>query len=68
MPYFVVSKLQRLLNQREKCLHGASILVMGVTYKADVGDPRESPATKVMELLQKEGAEAPLRGPIHCQG
>ena len=56
MPYFVVSKLQRLLNRREKCLNGASILVMGVTYKADVGDPRESPATKVMELLQKEGA------------
>ena len=57
MPYFVVSKLQRLLNRREKCLNGASILVMGVTYKADVGDPRESPATKVMELLQKEGAK-----------
>ena len=57
MPYFVVSKLQRLLNRRGKCLNGASILVMGVTYKADVGDPRESPATKVMELLQKEEAE-----------
>ena len=57
MPYFVVSKLQRLLNQRSKCLNGATILVLGVTYKADVGDPRESPATKVMELLQKEGAE-----------
>lgn len=56
MPYFVVGKLQRLLNRRGKCLHGATILVLGVTYKADIGDPRESPATKVMELLQKEGA------------
>lgn len=56
MPYFVVSKLQRLLNRRRQCLKGANILVLGVTYKADIGDPRQSPATKVMELLQKEGA------------
>ena len=57
MPYFVVNKLQRLLNRQGKCLNGATILVLGVTYKADIGDPRESPATKVMELLQKEGAK-----------
>ncbi|MDT7041647.1 nucleotide sugar dehydrogenase [Candidatus Nitronereus thalassa] len=57
MPYFVVTKLQRILNQRKKCLNGASILVLGVTYKADTGDPRQSPATKVMELLQDEGAK-----------
>ncbi len=56
MPYFVVSKLQRVLNQMGKCLKGSTILVLGVTYKADIEDPRESPATKVMELLQKEGA------------
>lgn len=56
MPYFVVSKLQRVLNQMGKCLKGSTVLVFGVTYKADIEDPRESPATKVMELLQKEGA------------
>lgn len=56
MPYFVVGKLQRILNKNGKCLNGATILVLGVTYKADVGDPRQSPATKVMELLQTEGA------------
>lgn len=56
MPYFVVGKLQRILNKSGKCLNGATILVLGVTYKADVGDPRQSPATKVMELLQAEGA------------
>jgi len=56
MPYFVMSKLQRILNQRGQCLRGARIVVLGVTYKADIEDPRESPATKVMELLQKEGA------------
>lgn len=55
MPYYVVAKLQRLLNRRGRCLNGASILVLGVTYKADVADPRETPALKVMELLQQEG-------------
>jgi UDP-N-acetyl-D-glucosamine dehydrogenase len=57
MPYFVVAKLQRLLNQRGRCLNGAKILVLGITYKADVGDERETPALKVMELLQRERAE-----------
>ena len=56
MPYYVVTKLQRLLNQRGRCLKGAAILVLGVTYKANVADPRETPALKVMELLQREGA------------
>ncbi len=56
MPYYVVNKLQRLLNGRGRCLKGSTVFVLGVTYKADIEDPRESPATKVMELLQKEGA------------
>lgn len=56
MPYFVVSKIQRILNQRGKCLNGSRIVVLGVTYKADIEDSRESPATKVMELLLQEGA------------
>ena len=63
MPSYVVAKLQRLLNQRRRCLNGASIFVLGVTYKADVTDPRESPATKVMELLQREGAELSYADP-----
>ncbi len=57
MPYFVATKLQRILNKMGKCLKGSTIVVLGVTYKADIEDPRESPATKVMELLQKEGAD-----------
>lgn len=63
MPYFVVNKLQRVLNQRGKCLKGSTILVLGVTYKADIEDPRESPATKVMELLKNEGAELQYSDP-----
>lgn len=57
MPYFVVQKLQRILNTRGQCLNGANILILGVTYKADIGDPRQSPSTKVMQLLQKEKAK-----------
>src|SRR5919201_5750447 len=56
MPYYVVSKLQRLLNRHGRCLNGAEIFVLGVTYKADVADPRETPALKVMALLQAESA------------
>jgi len=64
MPYYVVGKLQRILNNKKKCLNGANVLVLGVTYKADIEDPRESPATKVMELLQKEGASLRYSDPF----
>ena len=63
MPYFVLVKLQRILNQAGKCLNGANILVLGVTYKADTGDLRQSPATKVIELLQKEDAQVTYADP-----
>ena len=63
MPYHVVSKLQRLLNRHAKCLNGTDILVLGVTYKADVADPRETPAAKVMELLEREGAKLSYADP-----
>jgi UDP-N-acetyl-D-glucosamine dehydrogenase len=63
MPSYVVAKLQRLLNRKRQCLRGAKILVLGVTYKAEAADPRESPATKVMELLQSEGAELSYADP-----
>jgi UDP-N-acetyl-D-glucosamine dehydrogenase len=64
MPYFVLNKLQRVLNQRGKCLKGSTVFVLGVTYKADIEDPRESPATKVMELLLKEGADLQYSDPF----
>lgn len=71
MPYYVANKLQRLLNRAGRCLNGAEVLVLGVTYKADVGDPRETPAVKVMELLQQEGARlsyADLFTPVFMVG
>lgn len=64
MPYYVVAKLQRILNRLGQCLNGADILVLGVTYKADVADWRETPAVKVMELLQREGARLAYADPF----
>ena len=56
MPYYVVERTARILNQQKKCLNGAAILILGVAYKKDVGDLRESPALKIIALLEKEGA------------
>ncbi|MFM8552522.1 MAG: nucleotide sugar dehydrogenase [Nitrospiraceae bacterium] len=64
MPYYVLAKIQRLLNQRGHCLNGSEVLVLGVTYKADVADWRETPALKVMELLQKEQAKLVYADPF----
>jgi UDP-N-acetyl-D-glucosamine dehydrogenase len=56
MPYFVREKIINALNATGKALKGADILVLGVAYKKDIEDWRESPAIKVMELLDKDGA------------
>ena len=55
--YYVVAKIQDALNQQGKSLKGAKVLILGVAYKKDVDDARESPALAIMELLQKKGAE-----------
>jgi UDP-N-acetyl-D-glucosamine dehydrogenase len=51
MPEFVVDLIARALNEQGKCLNGAHILVLGVAYKRDVSDVRESPALDVMRIL-----------------
>jgi len=56
MPYFCVEKIHRALNTRGKSLNGANVLVLGVAYKADIDDLRESPALKVIRRLQERGA------------
>lgn len=56
MPYFCVEKVHRALNTRGKSLNGAKVLVLGVAYKADIDDLRESPALKVVRRLQEHGA------------
>jgi UDP-N-acetyl-D-glucosamine dehydrogenase len=56
IPYYVVSKVVDALNERKKSIKGAKILILGVAYKKDVDDARESPALAIMDLLQKKGA------------
>ena len=56
MPHHVVSMIADALNEREKSLKGSKVLVIGVAYKKEVSDMRESPALAVMEQLQRKGA------------
>jgi UDP-N-acetyl-D-glucosamine dehydrogenase len=64
MPYFVREKVSRALNEAGRPLKGADILVIGVAYKKDIEDWRESPAIKVMELLHKDGATIDYHDPF----
>jgi UDP-N-acetyl-D-glucosamine dehydrogenase len=70
MPYFVVQRVAQALGRQEKALRGAKILLLGLAYKKDVDDPRESPALKIMELLKDEGAEVNYNDPYipQCRG
>jgi UDP-N-acetyl-D-glucosamine dehydrogenase len=56
MPHFVVDKVQNALNEAAKPVKGSKVHVMGVAYKRDIDDMRESPALDIMLLLQKRGA------------
>ena len=63
MPYFCLEKITRALNSQERSVKGSRIHLVGVAYKADVGDLRESPALKLIELLREEGAELSYHDP-----
>jgi UDP-N-acetyl-D-glucosamine dehydrogenase len=63
MPYFVMQRVTEVLNDHGKSLHGAKILILGIAYKRDVDDDRESPALKIMELLRKRGAAVNYNDP-----
>jgi UDP-N-acetyl-D-glucosamine dehydrogenase len=63
MPYFVVQRVIKALSDHSKALNGAKILILGIAYKKDVDDPRESPALKIMDLLKQEGAEVSYNDP-----
>lgn len=56
MPRWVISKTMDALNERGKSLKGAKILILGIAYKKNVDDMRESPAVELMELLEEKGA------------
>jgi UDP-N-acetyl-D-glucosamine dehydrogenase len=63
MPYFCLEKIERALNDVGKAVRGAQVLVVGASYKAGVGDLREAPALKIIELLQSRGAAVAYHDP-----
>jgi UDP-N-acetyl-D-glucosamine dehydrogenase len=63
MPYFCMDKIEQTLNDAHKPVRGSRVLLLGVSYKAGVGDIRESPALKIIQLLRKGGAEVRYHDP-----
>jgi UDP-N-acetyl-D-glucosamine dehydrogenase len=63
MPQYVVTKVTNVLNEVKKSVNGSKILILGVAYKANIGDLRESPALDVIELLVEKGAEISYNDP-----
>jgi UDP-N-acetyl-D-glucosamine dehydrogenase len=63
MPYHVLASIGSALNQHKKSMNGARVLILGVAYKKDIDDLRESPSLTIIELLQKEGAQVSYHDP-----
>jgi UDP-N-acetyl-D-glucosamine dehydrogenase len=63
MPYHVLASVGGALNRHKKSINGAKVLVLGVAYKKDIDDLRESPSLTIIELLQKEGAQVSYNDP-----
>jgi len=63
MPYFVVGETAKALNTVKKALNGSKILMLGMAYKKDIDDLRESPALTILELLRKSGADVSFNDP-----
>ena len=63
MPYYVVDRIAGALNDHGKAVKGAKVLILGVAYKRDVDDLRESPALRIIELLSERGADVAYHDP-----
>jgi nucleotide sugar dehydrogenase len=63
MPEYVVERLMKELNKRKKCLNGAKVVMLGIAYKNEIDDMRESPALNVLKHLENEGAEVSVVDP-----
>ena len=63
MPDHIVAAVSEALNHRQQCLQGSRILILGIAYKRDVDDLRESPALRIMELLTERGARVDYHDP-----
>src|SRR6266853_4258426 len=64
MPYHVLDYVAKALNQHKKALNGAKVLVLGLAYKKDIDDLRESPSLTIIELLQQQGAAVSYNDPF----
>lgn len=64
MPDFVVQRCAEILNEQKKALNGSKILVLGIAYKKDIDDYRESPVLPILERMTKSGAEWKVSDPI----
>jgi len=64
MPYYCAERVARALNEHRKAVAGSTVLMLGVAYKGDVGDLRESPALKLIELLRERGADVVYHDPF----
>ncbi len=65
MPEFVTKSVAKALNQHRKAVNGSKILMLGMSYKKDIDDLRESPSLTIIELLREEGAEIAYNDPYH---
>jgi UDP-N-acetyl-D-glucosamine dehydrogenase len=63
MPHFVINKIADVLNDRGKPIKGSKVAILGMAYKKDVDDPRESPSFELMDLLLKKGAKVTYNDP-----
>jgi UDP-N-acetyl-D-glucosamine dehydrogenase len=63
MPYYVVQRVMEALNEKKKSINGSNILLLGMAYKKDVDDPRESPSLKLLQLLEEKGARVSYNDP-----
>jgi UDP-N-acetyl-D-glucosamine dehydrogenase len=67
MPYFVVDQLAAGLNEQRKSIKGSKVLVLGVAYKRDIDDLRESPSLTILELLREKGASVSYNDPYFAK-
>ena len=63
MPYYVIENAGKMLNNVKKSLNGSKVLLLGAAYKKDIDDMRESPSLRLIELLEREGAEVDFNDP-----
>ncbi len=64
MPHYVISRLAEALNSKKKPINGSKVLVLGLAYKKDVDDIRESPSIELIEMLRKRGAKVDYNDPL----